>query len=185
MMQRTTVAGRASPKVSVPFLFFGAPAGQSWRVDETCVKIEASGAICTGPSTGPERLSISGSVRGKTAAKAFFKKAIKSQGSVPRTITLDGYAASHRAVREMKRDSRLPGGTMLRSWKYLDNLIKQDHRHIRSRVNVMLGFKWFSNAAIVIAGIELMHRIRKEQFDLRINIKDTSAPAVWNAVLSA
>jgi hypothetical protein len=45
--------------------------------------------------------------------------------------------------------------------------------------------KRFSNAAIVIAGIELMHRIRKEQFDLRLIIKDTAAPAVWNAVLSA
>jgi transposase-like protein len=31
------------------------------------------------------------------AAKAFFRKAIKSQGSAPATITLDGYAASHRA----------------------------------------------------------------------------------------
>jgi transposase-like protein len=36
------------------------------------------------------------------AAKAFFRNAIKHQGSAPRTITLDGYAASHRAVREMK-----------------------------------------------------------------------------------
>ena len=32
------------------------------------------------------------------AAKAFFREAtIKRQGSTPRTITLDGYAASHRA----------------------------------------------------------------------------------------
>ena len=38
------------------------------------------------------------------AAKAFFRKAIKIQESAPRTITLDGYAASHRAVREMKTD---------------------------------------------------------------------------------
>jgi transposase-like protein len=119
------------------------------------------------------------------AAKAFFKQAIKSQGSVPRTITLDGYAASHRAVREMKSDGLLPITTRLRSSKYLNNLIEQDHRNIKSRVNGMLGFKRFRNAAIVIAGIELMHRIRKEQFDLRINIKDSSAPAVWNAVLSA
>ena len=49
----------------------------------------------------------------------------------------------------------------------------------------MLGFKRFRNAAIVIAGVELMHRIRKEQFGLPLNIKETAAPAVWNAVLSA
>jgi transposase-like protein len=31
---------------------------------------------------------------------------------------------------------------------------------------VMLGLKRFSNAAITLAGIELMHRIRKGQFNL-------------------
>jgi transposase-like protein len=48
----------------------------------------------------------------------------------------------------------------------------------------MLGFKRFSNAAITISGIELMHRIRKGQFDLcALGIKDTAAPSIWNAVL--
>jgi putative transposase len=32
---------------------------------------------------------------------------------------------------------------------------------------VMLGFKQFGNAAVTIAGIELIHRIRKGQFGLR------------------
>jgi transposase-like protein len=36
--------------------------------------------------------------RDVAAAKAFFRKAIKSQRRCPQTITLDGYAASHRAV---------------------------------------------------------------------------------------
>jgi IS6 family transposase len=49
----------------------------------------------------------------------------------------------------------------------------------------MLGFKRFGNAAITIASIELMHHIRKGQFVLPANIKDTGTPAVWNAVLSA
>ena len=40
--------------------------------------------------------------RDVAAAKAFFRKAIKGQHDAPRTITLDGYAASHRAVRELK-----------------------------------------------------------------------------------
>ena len=30
----------------------------------------------------------------------------------------------------------------------------------------MLGFKRFRNAAVTLAGIELMHRVRKGQFDL-------------------
>jgi transposase-like protein len=42
--------------------------------------------------------------RDVAAAKAFFRTAIKGQHDAPRTITLDGYAASHRAVRELKAD---------------------------------------------------------------------------------
>lgn len=48
----------------------------------------------------------------------------------------------------------------------------------------MLGLKRFRNATVIIAGIELMHRIRKCQFDIRGNLKETAARAVWNAVLS-
>ena len=70
--------------------------------------------------------------------------------------------------------------------KYLNNLIEQDHRNIKSRVNAMLGFKRFRNAAITISGVELMHRIPKGQFNLApLSLKDTTAPAVWKAVLSA
>ena len=86
------------------------------------------------------------------AAKAFFREAIKRQGSTLRTITLDGYAASHRAVREMKTGSQLPTNTKIRSSKYLNNLIEQDHRGVKLRIGPMLGFKWFTTAAIVIAG---------------------------------
>nr|WP_236002225.1 transposase [Paraburkholderia elongata] len=50
----------------------------------------------------------------------------------------------------------------------------------------MPGFKRFRNAATTLAGIELIHRIRKEQFRLGgLRLKDTIASAVWNAVLSA
>ncbi len=85
----------------------------------------------------------------------------------------------------MKADGVLPGDTTLRSSKYLNNLIEQDHRNIKSRVAVMLGCKRFKNAAVIIAGIELMHRIRKGQFNLAARFKEAAAPAVWNAVLSA
>ncbi|WP_414056235.1 hypothetical protein [Paraburkholderia hospita] len=59
-------------------------------------------------------------------------------------------------------------------------------RGLTSRINAMLGLKCFRSGAVTISGIELMHRIRKGQFDLtKLPLKDTAAPVVWNAVLSA
>ena len=46
--------------------------------------------------------------RNVAAARAFFKKAIRHQSHAPHTITLDGYAASHRAVREEIRNISPP-----------------------------------------------------------------------------
>ena len=48
-------------------------------------------------------------------------------------------------------------------------------------------FSCMSNrAAITIAGIWLLHRIRKGQFGLGgLGVQGRTAPAVWNAVLEA
>jgi transposase-like protein len=92
----------------------------------------------------------------------------------------------HHAVREMREDGLLPWRTKLRSSKYLNNLIEQDHRGIKSRTRPMLGFKNFESAAITIAGIELLRRIHKGQFTLdRLRFNGQAAPAIWNAVLAA
>jgi transposase-like protein len=118
--------------------------------------------------------------------RRFFRKALKSQQRPPQTITLDGYAASHRAVRELKADGSLPTETKLRSSKYLNNLIEQDHRSIKQRVAVMLGFKQFRNAVITIAGVELMLRIHKGQFGLRrLRVQGGTVSGIWNAILGA
>jgi transposase-like protein len=96
---------------------------------------------------------------------------------------LDGYAASHRAVREMKAEGQMPTDTKLRSSKYLNNLIEQDHRGVKLRIGPMLGFKRFKAAAVTIAGIELLNRIQKGQFNLRrLRLNSEVAPAIWNAV---
>ena len=167
---------------------FARPVGPLWRVDETYVKIRGKWvylyrAVDRDGKTVDFRLSIR---RDVTAAKAFFCKAIKVQGALPRTITLDGYAASHRAVRDMQAGGQLPTDTKLRSSKYLNNLIEQDHRGVELRIGPMLGFKRFETAAITIAGIELLRRIHKGQFNLRrLRLKGRSASAIWNAVLAA
>jgi transposase-like protein len=52
----------------------------------------------------------------------------------------------------------------VRTCKYLNNIVEQDHRAIKRHCASMTGFKSLTNAAITIAGIELAHRIRKGQF---------------------
>jgi transposase-like protein len=162
--------------------------GRSWRVDETYLKVRGRWvylyrAVDRDGNTVDFRLSPH---RDTAAAKAFFRNAIRSQDRAPVSITLDGYAASHRAVREMQEDGLLPKSTELRCSKYLNNLIEQDHRGIKSRTRPMHGFKHYDSAVTTIAGVELLHRIRKGQFLLRpLHLKDQAAPAVWNAVLAA
>src|SRR5258708_34155718 len=83
---------------------------------------------------------------------------------VPTKITLDAYAASHRAVREMKEDGELPNRVKVRSSQYLNNLVEQDHRRVEQRIRPMLGFKRFDSALVTISGIELAEKIKKGQF---------------------
>jgi len=82
----------------------------------------------------------------------------------------------------------MPGDarTKIRSSKYLNSLIEQDHRAIKLRVGPRLGSKRFRCASITIAGIEPMHGIRKRQFQLgKLRTKGKTAPEIWNAVLAA
>ena len=142
-MAHTTImrwVQRYAPEFEKRWRRFARAVGQSWRVDETYVKIRREWrylyrAVDRAGRTVDFRLSPR---RDVAAAKAFFRKAIKSQQRCPRTITLDGYAASHRAVRELKADGSLPANTKLRSSKYLNNLIEQDHRGVKQRIAVML-----------------------------------------------
>ena len=76
-------------------------------------------------------------------------------------------------------------GTKVRSSKYLNNMIEQDQRGVKLRLGPRLGFKDF-HAATQIAGVELLHRIRKGQFALgRLCLQGQTSPTIWNAVLAA
>jgi len=107
--------------------------------------------------------------RDVSAAKAFFRKALKHHGQ-PRTITLDGFEPTHAALRRMgmrnEFNYRWENPVKIRRCQYLNNIVEQDHRRIMARVQPMLGFKTFYNARRVIRGIELMQMLHKGQFRL-------------------
>jgi len=80
---------------------------------------------------------------------------------------LDKHAASHQAVAKLKAAGTLPHRVRIRSSKYLNNVVEQDHRRIKQRLRPMLGLKRFETAAVTIRGIELAEKIKKQQFNLK------------------
>ena len=51
----------------------------------------------------------------------------------------------------------------MRQIKYLNNIVEQDHRVVKRLARPMLGVKTFWSAPVTLAGIEIMHMIRKGQ----------------------
>jgi transposase-like protein len=150
---------------------FEKPVGWSWRCDETYIKVAGQWMYLyrAVDQRGHTVESYLSRTRDITAAKAFFRKALKRHGE-PRTITLDGFEPSHAALRRMgmrnEFNFRWDNPVKIRSCQYLNNIVEQDHRRIKARVQAMLGFKTFYNARRVLIGIEFMQKIHKGQYNL-------------------
>ncbi len=144
---------------------YGRPVNGSWRMDETYVKVRSEWAYLyrAVDKAGKTVDFFLSRQRDVNVAKEFPRRAMKGQ-RIPTKVTLDAYAASHRAVAELKGNGELPKRVVVRSSKYLNNLIEQDHRRIKQRLQPMLGLKSFETAAIVNSGIELAQKIKKGQF---------------------
>lgn len=98
----------------------------SWRMDETYIKIKGKNAYLyrAVDSDGNTIDFLVSEQRDKEAAKEFFKKALKaSHNNIPRVITTDKYAATEFAIYEMKSDSIFTSDLILRKIKYLNNII--------------------------------------------------------------
>ncbi|MGG0327232.1 IS6 family transposase [Bacillus mycoides] len=142
----------------------------SWRVDETYIKVKGQWmylyrAVDSEGNTIDFHLSKS---RNYKAAKRFFKKALRSfHVSKPRAIKVDKNPAYPIAITGLKKEKKMPLGIQIRQIKYLNNIVEQDHRFIKKRIRSMLGLKSFRTATFILAGVEAMHMIKKEQIDLR------------------
>ena len=104
---------------------YARPVGGSWRMDETYIKVHGQWVYLYRAVDKPGQtvdffLSRN---RDVNAAKSFLRSAMKNT-RVPTKFTLDAYAASHRAVREMKEDGELPGRVKVRSSQYWNNLVE-------------------------------------------------------------
>jgi transposase-like protein len=161
--------------------------GDSWRVDETYIKVKGEWVYLYRAVDKQGQIVdfLLSKRRDVATAKRFFSHATTQHGA-PRVITLDGYPASHRAVAELKEVGTLPRRIRIRSSKYLNNVVEQDHRRIKQRIRPMLGFKRFETATVTIRGIELAEKIKKNQFNLRLLTEEiVTARELWSAVLAA
>jgi putative transposase len=149
------------------------PVGSSWRMDETYIKVAGQWkylyrAVDRDGDTVDFLLRAK---RDHAAARAFFERAFDLHG-VPEKITIDKSGANTAAIVSIQADSGLP--IVMRQSKYLNNIVEQDHRAVKRITRPMLGFKTFRCARILIAGIEVMHMIRKGQLE---DIKDQASSA--------
>jgi len=142
------------------------PVGLSWRMDETYVKVNGVWkylyrAVDKEGKTVDFLLTAK---RNKAAAKRFFEKAMNANG-LPEKVTMDKSGANKAAMDEI--NASLPSPALVRQIKYLNNIVEQDHRAVKRVTKPMLGFKSFNAAKCVLAGIELMHMIRKGQLMMK------------------
>jgi transposase-like protein len=102
--------------------------------------------------------------RDVSAAKRFFKKLMRAEHRrLPFSISVDKNAAYPDAFITSQADQTLPSDCKLRRVKYLNNVIEQDHRFIKKKVQASQYFKRFHTAERTLEGIEAVNMIRKGQ----------------------
>jgi transposase-like protein len=140
----------------------------SYRVDETYLKVKRQWcylyrAVDSEGNTIEFMLSAS---RDAEAAERFFRQALRARHTVPpRVITVDKHAAYPPAFDTLHQDGTLPDTCQLRQCKYLNNVVEQDPRFVKRRVNPGLGFGAFHTAQRTIQGYEVRHMLRKGQME--------------------
>ncbi|MDE9543523.1 IS6 family transposase [Xenorhabdus bovienii] len=139
--------------------------GRRWRMDETYLKVKGQWKYLyrAVDSTGQTIDFLLTAKRDAAAALRFFRKAIRHHGE-PERVTIDKSGANTAALATLNADKPEEENITIRQSKYLNNLVEQAHRDIKRRIRQMLGFKSFRRAQTLLAGIELIHMIRKGQY---------------------
>src|SRR5262245_24643405 len=152
-----------SPQLEEAFHRRKRPVWTSWRMDEAYIKVKGEWRYLyrAVDKSGKTIDFVLTAQRDEAAAKQFLIKAIRRHGGVRETITIDGSAANEAAIKSYNAEH----GTaiVIRQVKYLNNIVEQDHRGVKRVTRPMLGFKSFVAAQDTLAGIELMHMIKKRQ----------------------
>ena len=142
------------------------PTNDSWRVDETYIKVKGQDKYLDRAVDQGNTLDFLRSCARSDAAALtrFFRKMLKAlHTQTPRVITVDKNAAYPKAINELKADEELPQKVELRQKKYIYNIVEQDHRGIKRLVKPGMGFFSFNTARRTIRGYEIMNMVSKGQ----------------------
>jgi transposase-like protein len=102
--------------------------------------------------------------RDADAAKRLFRKALSAASHPqPRVINTDLAPIYNSAIPAIKKEGMLRRRCRHRPVQYLNNILEQDHRAIKRRVNAKQGFREFQAARRTIQGYEAINMMRKGQ----------------------
>jgi putative transposase len=117
------------------------PVHRSWRMDETYIKIKGKWRYLyrAVDKYGATVDFMVTKKRDVSAAKAFFRKALKGS-RMPYRVNIDKSGANKAALEHFNKPGWLTGkkNFILSQAKYLNNIVEQDHRHIK-RITTPMG----------------------------------------------
>jgi transposase, IS6 family len=103
-------------------------------------------------------------LRDAAAAKRLFRKVLRESSlPQPRVINTDKARLYGSAMAAVKAEGTLRRRCRHQPVQYLNNILEQDHRAIKRRVQAKQSFREFRAAQRTIAGYEALHMIRKGQ----------------------
>ena len=140
------------------------PTNDSWRVDETYVRVKGKWVYLyrAVDSSGATIDFLLSAKRDAATAKRFLSKALGGENHPePRVINSDKHAAYPPAIAMLQAAGDLADNSQHRPVQYLNNVLEQDHRAIKRRINASQHFRSFWCARRTIAGYEAIHMIRK------------------------
>ncbi|WOA60542.1 IS6 family transposase [Bacillus mycoides] len=139
----------------------------SWKLDETYIKVKGKWrylyrAIDKDGYTLDIQLR---KTRDHQAAYAFMKRLVKAFGE-PTVLTTDKARALLCAFNKLKEQGFYRRTTHC-TVKHLNNLIEQDHRHVKRRFAKSTGFQSLRHASRTLKGIETVHALYKRKRSLQ------------------
>jgi len=138
--------------------------GKRWRMDETYIKVKGVWRYLyqAVDKNGHTIDFLLTKRRQRMSAQSFLIKAIENN-SKPELINIDKSGSNKSAIKSYNKRSFT--NIEIRQCKYLNNIVEQDHRFIKWRIQQGFGFKDFESARRTLTGIEIVHMIRKNQLN--------------------